>query len=61
MENNTKFFHLEQNKLNSNWMVCSEHKNLPQCFAFKRKDEAIKFKNKLNIQANKEYEKIKDK
>ena len=51
-----KFFEVEKNDLNSNWMVQSKYLHLVQCFAKKSKKAAQTLCDELNDKANKEYE-----
>jgi len=51
----TQFFIVEKNMLNNENMVYSKCDQLPQCFHFKRKGEAEKFKNVLNKEAYDDY------
>ena len=51
-------FQIEQNNLNNRYMVFSKHENLPQCYSFKRKIEALKYANDLNVLAKNEAVKL---
>jgi hypothetical protein len=53
-----KFFKIERNELNNQWMVHSSYLHLNQCYHKKGKKSAQTLCDELNVQANKEYEKF---
>jgi hypothetical protein len=59
MGSNIEFFKVEKNELNNQYLVFSMCNELPAAYAFERKSEANKFKDKINAQANADYNKFK--
>lgn len=55
IDSNTQFFIVEQNQLNNNHMVHSKCDQLPQCFAYKYKKDAVEHRDELNKKAFQEF------
>jgi hypothetical protein len=56
IEKPDNFFIIEKNNLNNMYMVFSEYRQLPYIWFFKSKKQAMAVCNKLNLQANNEYQ-----